>query len=146
MSTQTILIITKVIREIISSRINVGLRYFIVLENAWTLWFLLGKHKNNLLNTPLHPTPPPPTNTQTRLQYIYVHLFMFWLEISNDTKSIVLGFNTLAQPLVIVYIISYYYVILYITYRKYTQVPTPCAVLVESSPTTAWVINPRIHV
>lgn len=146
MSTQTILIISKVIREIISSRINVGLRYFIVLENAWTLWFLLGKHKNNLLNTPLHPTPPPPTNTQTRIQYIYVHLFMFWLEISNDTKSIVLGFNTLAQPLIIVYIISYYNVILYITYRKYTQVPTPCAELVESSPTTAWVINPRIHV
>lgn len=146
MSTQTILIITKVIREIISSRINVGLRYFIVLENAWTLWFLLGKHKNNLLNTPLHPTPPLPTNTQTRIQYIYVHLFMFWLEISNDTKSIVLVFNTLAQPLVIVYIISYYYVILYITCRKYTQVPMPCAVLVESSPTTAWVINPRIDV
>lgn len=146
MSTQTILIIIKVIREIISSWINVGLRYFIVLENAWTLWFLLGKHKNKyFLNTPLHPTPPPPTNTQTRIQYIYVHLFMFWLEISNDTKSIVLGFNTLVQPLVIVYIISYYNVILYITCRKYTQVPMPCAVLVESSPTTAWVINPRIH-
>lgn len=63
---------------------------------------------------------------------------MFWLEIEmTPTKSIVLGFNTLAQPLVIVYIISYYYDILYITYRKYTQVPMPCAVLVESSPTTA---------
>lgn len=148
MSTQTILIITKVIREIISSRINVGLRYFIVLENAWTLWFLLGKHKNKyLLNTPLHPTPSPPTNTQTRIQYIYVHLFMFWLEISNDTKSIVLGFNTLAQPLINYRLHNFIFITLYcilLTENKYTQVPTPCAVLVESSPTTAWVINHRM--
>lgn len=146
MSTQTILIITKVIREIISSRINVGLRYFIVLENAWTLWFLLGKHKNNLLNTPLHPTPAPPTNTQTRIQYIYVHLFMFWLEISNDTKSIVLGFNTLAQPL-INYRLHIFILLRYIVYylqKIYSSSHALCSIMVESSPTTAWVINPRM--
>lgn len=147
MSTQTILIISKVIREIISSRINVGLRYFIVLENAWTLWFLLGKHKNKyLLNTPLHPTPPPPTNTQTRIQYIYVHLFMFWLEISNDTKSIVLGFNTLAQPL-INYRLHIFILLRYIVYylqKIYSSSHALCSIMVESSPTTAWVINPRM--
>lgn len=146
MSTQTILIITKVIREIISSRINVGLRYFIVLENAWTLWFLLGKHKNNLLNTPLHPIPPPPTSTQTRIQYIYVHLFMFWLEISNDTKAPCLVLthwpNRHWWSSTSFHIITIYCILL--TENKYTQVPTPCAVLVESSPTTAWVINHRM--
>lgn len=38
---------------------------------------------------------------------------MFWLEISNDTKSIVLGFNTLAQPLINYRLHNFIFITLY---------------------------------